>query len=412
MNLKKLVMGILGPGLFSGVNLLLSVYVLYYFSAAEFGFFAFFQILIALSTSLVSATIGTPLSILKNKHKLKISDLYSFVNFSLVLSLLLSILMFCILLEVSKQIELAAYAMTAVLFSGLRNVGRFYHLANHRSKRASAIDVVYSIVALFGLLYLALIDTQTFSDLFFLVVIGHAVSLFTTGKVFALWLLRGVSRFDFTSLKLHMGVYGRWSLLGVLSTEATANSHSYILTFLLGTTAFAPVAMAMLMFRPILVLTNALVQIERPALAKLFANNELPKARRKIKSFQKISLLALLLNTVLVHVALQWGPLIFLQNKYDMKQLIVITCIWTVVIVLRTLRAPLSAATQALGNFKGLFNIYAISGLLSLALTTVLVLHYGIEVSLLGIVIAESLVLVLLVFELKETKNREIKWTQ
>src|SRR5690606_21908036 len=60
----------------------------------------------------------------------------------------------------------------------------------------------------------------------------------------------------------------KWALVGVASTEATANSHAWLVTFTAGPASFAPIAAAALLFRPVGLCAMALTQLERPLLAK------------------------------------------------------------------------------------------------------------------------------------------------
>jgi hypothetical protein len=70
-----------------------------------------------------------------------------------------------------------------------------------------------------------------------------------------------------------------WSPLGVVSTEAAANAHVYIITLQRGPYAFAPLAASALLIRPITVAMNALTEFERARMARQLGAGEVDGAR-------------------------------------------------------------------------------------------------------------------------------------
>ncbi len=78
----------------------------------------------------------------------------------------------------------------------------------------------------------------------------------------------------------------RWSLMGVVLSELTANAHAYFVTFLSGPKAFALLALGSLMMRPVLLVLQALPDAERPTMARLIAAGDVKRAKRTLNEFR------------------------------------------------------------------------------------------------------------------------------
>jgi O-antigen/teichoic acid export membrane protein len=166
----------------------------------------------------------------------------------------------------------------------------------------------------------------------------------------------------------------------VVTTEATANSHAYLVTALLGPAAFAPLAASNVVIRPINVVTNALGEWERPRMARTHQEGRLRDLEASRRSY-RWTLLLFWLATLVGGTALlllvpsnHWLP-----PQYDSQFLIVAAGLWMLVALARLLRAPESTVLQALGSFRplALATIYSapvsvLAVLLSLAFGSVL----------------------------------------
>jgi O-antigen/teichoic acid export membrane protein len=177
----------------------------------------------------------------------------------------------------------------------------------------------------------------------------------------------------------------RWALLGVGTTEATANAHVYIVTALAGAAAYAPIAASALLLRPVNVAQNALADFERPQLARAIGAGG-ANLRRSLLVF-RVALLALWAGTVAAGVLLfLLAPRLLFPPAYPLDFLVVASALWGLFALLRLLQTPESTLLQAAGEFRDLALASVWSGIASVAAVTVLVLTAGTLLSIGGVV--------------------------
>lgn len=146
--------------------------------------------------------------------------------------------------------------------------------------------------------------------------------------------------------------YSGWSLLGVVSTEATFSAHNYIVTGMLGTAAFGSIAATGILTRPGNVALVALGEFERARLARVHAEGgDLASKRRVFFAASTVVWLASLAVTV---IALAWFPDLLGRRGYDRADLVVSAWGWLAVLLVRCAYLPMSTEMQSLGAFKAL----------------------------------------------------------
>jgi hypothetical protein len=84
----------------------------------------------------------------------------------------------------------------------------------------------------------------------------------------------------------HLADITRWSLLGVMLTEMTANAHAYLVTLVAGPAGFALLAIGALLMRPVSLVLTALPDMERPVMARAIVAGDLNRAFRSVKEFR------------------------------------------------------------------------------------------------------------------------------
>src|SRR3546814_21018525 len=107
------------------------------------------------------------------------------------------------------------------------------------------------------------------------------------------------------------------------STEVTSNSHSYIVTLLAGPTAFAPIAVGMLFFRPVNVCITALTQLERPRMTRAVARGDHDAAIRSERVFMAALVMLWLATCAVAAIALYAFPGLILKPTLDHRPVMI-----------------------------------------------------------------------------------------
>jgi hypothetical protein len=186
----------------------------------------------------------------------------------------------------------------------------------------------------------------------------------------------------------------RWSLLGVALTEVTVNAHAYLVTFIAGPSAFALLALGMLLMRPASLMQSALPDLERPAMARAIRGADWSGLSRIQQRFLAGLSAAWVGNLALVAGLLIFIPALVLKKGYALDQVIIVAILSAVICGVRTLRVPPSVLLQAAGQFRELASIGTSSSVISVAATLALLLAFGPVFSLAGILLGELVILV------------------
>lgn len=186
--------------------------------------------------------------------------------------------------------------------------------------------------------------------------------------------------------------HSRWSLLGVVTTEVTVNAHAYLVTLILGPAAFAPVAAAALLIRPVGLAMNALSDFERPRMARLVSAREGDTVRRAMSEFTLTLMLVWFSSVIGAIVLLLWWPSAVVPAQYALRDFAIGVSLWFVVALVRILRTPAGVLLQASGNFRELAHASYASCAVSVVTVLGLILWAGAIWSVLGIFLGEVVV--------------------
>ena len=182
----------------------------------------------------------------------------------------------------------------------------------------------------------------------------------------------------------------RWSLLGVLLTEITANAHAYLVTFISGPRSFALLAVGALFMRPVSLCLSALPDVERPFMARSIANGNLAKAERCVREFRVMGSATWVATGLLCVAVLNWFPSLVLKQDYRLTDVTTVVALWSAIMVMRLLRTPESVLLQAAGEFQVLARTTYLSSAISIVLTLALLLSCGPILSLIGILAGDG----------------------
>jgi O-antigen/teichoic acid export membrane protein len=173
-------------------------------------------------------------------------------------------------------------------------------------------------------------------------------------------------------------------------SEATANAHAYLVTFISGPHAFAVLAIGSLLMRPVSLVLSALPDVERPLMSRALAAGERQQAFRIVKEFRTAAGAIWAATLMLAAVLLTWFPQLLLKKDYSLGDVIAVTTISAAVMALRSMRTPASVLLQAAGEFRKLTGPGLWSSVAALTATFVLLLLFGPVAALGGVLIGET----------------------
>jgi O-antigen/teichoic acid export membrane protein len=386
----RYVLAIAGTAGVAFANFAMSGLLIAYTEAAEFGSYAFVQILIALGFGLSNALLGSPLMYYVNQskeHHQKLISSYFMINFYFCILFGLSLFLIAAPLPTSVSTDICFAILGGI--SVARWFGRSYNNTKHNPHLVALSDLAYTLISIMGTTMLWFYSMLNIFNVLIVQIIAMLFACLFLGLSLVKIQLTSLWRGKFTPFKIGFLDKGKHSLVGVMTTEATANAHSYLVVTLLGPAFFAPIAAAVLLFRPIPLLISTLTQLERPRLAKYINHKQLSQALNLVKRFHLILLLTILANAALVATVLTWFAPLVLKDNYDSNDVYYAVCLWTLIFSLRCIRGPFSAFLQASGQFKELSMVTIKSALVGLPAVFLAIYWLGAIESLLGILLAE-----------------------
>lgn len=381
----------LGPVALAASQFVLLFQLLHSLDASDFGTFSFLLIATQLSLGVSNALLCGPLAVVVNDtpediRPATMRGLFAFNSIFCALSAaVIGFISLALGLSASLSVVFAAYAGV----NALRWFGRAYIYASARWLETVLSDVLASIIVLIGIASFTL----------------SGASLAQAGALLLTSALIGLAPFGGDFIRSHLawpsprvlsanygGIwrrYSRWTLVGVLTTEATANSHAYIVTLLSGPNAFAVLAASAIIIRPITVMMNALSDFERPVMARHIGAGAMRQVQHDIVVF-RLALLGTWLITACAAFALIYlMPRLLFPPKYGLHDLSIGVALWMAVAAVRILRMPESTVLQAAGQFRELAHSSIYSSILSVTLVAVIVALASPLLSIFGVLAGE-----------------------
>ena len=280
----------------------------------------------------------------------------------------------------------AAYAAVALL----RWFARAHAYATTgKPVRTMVSDIVYSGTLLLGLALEAASGETSLGFAFLILLVGSVLGLLPFGRAYLASQFVEISVSDIRRYVRVWSDHSRWALLGVLTGEATANSHAYIVTLFYGPAIFAPIAASALMIRPINVAMNALTEFERAQMARQIGDKRIDLAVASMRFFRSVLMGGWVVTGIGVAVLLQYFPRLIFPDHYSLSLLTMGAALWMAVAGVRLLRTPDSALLQAAGAFRPLAFASVVSSGISIVAVVVLVATNGALWSIAGVLIGE-----------------------
>jgi O-antigen/teichoic acid export membrane protein len=185
----------------------------------------------------------------------------------------------------------------------------------------------------------------------------------------------------------------RWSLLGVVTTEATTNAHAYLVSAFAGPAAFAPLAAAALFLRPVALAITSLTQLERPSLSRAIAQRDVAKARAISGTFLIVLLIVWLAVAAAACGLLLARPDLLAGEHYDPAELQLAFALLAAVALIQVVMTPASVFLQAAKEFRMLAMASVTASLFSVLLAAAALAVAGPVYSLLGIIAGKAVMM-------------------
>lgn len=383
----------IGPIGSAGAQFLLSLILLRSLDKHAFGSFSFLLVATQLSWGLWSALFCAPLPILFHAHegmerqRLMQSLFSSNLLVALAAALLFGLIAFALGVPVGAAIIFGIYGCVALL----RWFARAYAYASGKPLRTMVSDNVYAATLLLGLVPILLDPTHALSIAYATLLAGAVLGMIPFG---ADYLRDQFTRFSARAARDYAPVFRQhsgWSLVGVVTTEATANSHAYIVTALFGPGAFAPIAASALLIRPISVAMNALTEFERANMARALGRGSVDEARESVRHFRWAMIAAWAVTALAAAILLRVAPHAIFPRSYPLSFVASGAALWMLVAGVRLMRMPESTLLQAAGQFRPLALASVYSSGFSVMAVLALLLLAGTLWSIVGILIGEAI---------------------
>ncbi|HEY3636581.1 MAG TPA: hypothetical protein VGK90_00420 [Rhizomicrobium sp.] len=381
-----------GPVCISFAHFVAAVVCLRAFPHAAFGIFSFALVVAPFCLSLSGALIGAPAAIALRRGAMSDRDLGTYLKTNLVFTLLAATGVLLLMRLSSAGWALASLFAAYAGAMTLRWFARTLFYARGPALRVLASDLLYSVVVLAGLFALRGLHLLTAISVAELLLGSACIALLSFGPSH----LREQFDFtDFSAVKAYAPIWfdlARWSAFGVVLTELTVNAHAYLVTFLSGPAAFAPIAAGALFIRPVQLVLAAIPDRERPIMARQLGRGDHVGARHSVNQF-RIAAGAVWLATVIGSAALLlWFPHLVLKKEYDPAQALIVLAFFAAITAARTIRTPESVLLQAAGQFRALAWASFAASIVSLGVTLALLLIAGPIYSLAGILAGELVI--------------------
>jgi O-antigen/teichoic acid export membrane protein len=385
-------MSAFGPIAVSGAHFVASVIFLHAFSRADFGVFAFLLVVVPFCLSLSGSLLGVSITSRATRDgKPGAHDLGTHMKVGLLFAGGAALAVAGLLYAVRGPLVVAA---VLGLYGGvmtLRWFARSSAYAMHTPFRAAASDFLYAVCVIGALVTLLVFHKLTVLNAAIVLASASVLSLAAFGRPYLaqqFWPGRDGALSDYAPIWRDIT---RWSLMGVVLTETTANAHAYLVTLIAGPGAFALLAIGALLMRPISLVYAALPDLERPAMARAIAAGDTARALRIVKQF-RTAVGAMWVVTVLAAGAiLIWFPHLVLKKGYGEDQALIVTALSAAIMAVRAVRTPEAVLMQAAREFKPLARTSLWSSVVSLIATLALLLLMGPIASLGGILAGEGL---------------------
>lgn len=387
-----------GPIAVSAAHFVASLIFLRMLQQAEFGQFSFLLVIVPFCLGATGALLGAPATLTRGKDeataRAEIATLHKIsLVFSGLAGLAVGALMYSTQAHAGTALVFGFYGVASVLRGFARSLGNI----RGQLLRVAGSDLLYSIFLVSGLGSLIALGRLTMPNAALVLTVAALTSFAPFGWAHIREILGAVRTQAFSLYAPIWQDVSRWSLMGVVLTEFTTNTHAYLVTLLSGPKAFGLLAVGALFMRPASLVLSTLPDIDQPLMTRRLAQGDIKGALRVVNEF-RMAAIAVLASAVLLSVAIMtWFPQLLAKKGYDGNQVLIVLFLWIAITALRAVRSPTAVFFQALGRYSELARVSAWSCATSLIVTLTLLLTLG-PVASLGGVLAGEVAIVLALF--------------
>ena len=394
--LQRYALAVFAPSSVSAAHFVVQLMLLATLTLAEFGSFAFLLIVVQFGFGLSNALVSTPYTVEVSSHPQPRPDMQSmFFAANAVFTLAFALGVFCVGSLVGDGLWTHLFVLYALL-AMLRWFGRAHNYAMLRPTASGISDIVYAValvVIVTGLAWLGELGPDSVALAFIAATLLGCLCL--GGDFLARqFALRGLAQ-----LRSYGEVWqgqSRWTLLGVATTEATGNVHSYLVTLVAGPAAFAPLAAAALFVRPVLLSVTSLMQLEIPILGRALASGDVCRADATRRRFLQALLVIWVATAALAYGVITYVPSLIIKPDYSLGEVEIAVLLLLVTSLFQVWQGPNSALLQAAKLFRPLSDVSVIACLFSIAGVLAALVWLPPVYSLAGIAVGQMVMAVLL----------------
>ncbi|WP_150126849.1 hypothetical protein [Sphingomonas panacis] len=391
-DLLRYALALAGPVGSAGAQFLLSLVLLRQVDPAGFGRFSFLLIAAQLGSAIWSALFWAPLPLVLSAARDEgVDDPARTMLSANLCGVLLAALPFALVARaVGEGWDAVALFAAFAALALLRGFARALGYARAQQRRVSGSDLLYSVVLLIGTALLFAGVVRGTGGAFAVFLVATVAGLLAFGPAVLVEQIAAFSPAHLANYRSVWRAHGRWSLLGVVTSEATVNAHAYLVTGFLGAGAFAPLAAAAILIRPITVIFNALTEFERSRIARAIGADDLGEARHAVRLFRAILLLSWLGTAVATAALLWFDPRLIYPPQYHRHMLAIGAALWMTTALFRVVRIPDGTLLQAGGAFRPLALASLWSAFVSVAAVAALLLIAPPLWSILGVALGDA----------------------
>ncbi len=399
---KRAIAAIGGSAGMALTSLVLALCLMQKGTIEEYGLFAFLLVTQALANGFSNAMLGSPLLIVlseaeKNNSVTAIHKVSSFMLANLLLCLTFAVVQAGIVWSFTQDPALTLIYAFSAFITTLRWFGRSYCNNSHQPGRVVFSDAGYTLASLCLAAWMFFIDNVSLHSFGVLTAVAAVIALPLLGRDFTTIQFIKVFGANIAGFIEGWHKQGKHALLGVLTTEGTLNSHSYMITLFFGPAAFAPIAAAALLFRPVMVVLTSLAQIERPRLRQLLATKQVFEAKASLLRYRSINSGFWFINCVLAALVLLFLLDFYWQDVNSTSTLILAAVFFALIQGSRAISSTYNVFLQAADKFKVLSLVTLKTSLLTIPLVFLMLQFFEPVFSLIGIFAGELVVFALLV---------------
>lgn len=401
----KAVITALDQGVLSVVNFLIGIVFIYYSTPEKYGTFTFFMSFFYLFSNIQNALINTPMIVLS--PRMSIGDSKKFRK-----GLFVILIFYLVIVNISVNsvvlfnknlisfIEVFIIS-TSICFLLLRDYFRTEEFAQLNPKAALFRDICYSVISFITIFFIVMYKKVEVSNVFLIIGVSSLVISIPKLLVF---LKEFPSKDDIKRSMQKSWIHSRWSLFGASASWLQGNAYIYIPFLLLGAKEVAFLSASRLLMTPMTLIITSYGNILRPLISRVLTNDK--KSNQSVKIIVTsiyILLLLLFIYTSVIVLVLKYFPIDILPKDYHGLEKFVL--VWALLYFVRIIRTNLSNYMQASLSFKPLAYIGVSVAVVTLILTIGIVWFYGIDGTLIGLILGEIMFVILLKKQLQKLNN-------